>query len=292
MSEKHSIIILTNPERDTDLSYTERIAVSAMAAGIDVYTDEKFKGRLTADVIYLPEAELLEKRAGAIIVLGGDGSMLDACEKAAPSGIPVLGINLGNLGFLTTMDKTEVDKLPQILLEGFEHGFDVESRMMLTLNIKDADTDKTFHVLNEVTITSSVCAKIAIVELKCDNSVALSCHADGVIIATPTGSTAYSLSAGGPILDPALEAICVTPICPHSLTTRPLVFSADSTLTASGKTNCPSNTGILVTPDGKEGILVSRDAQITITKSHLTTKLVKVNKNRFFDILSNKMYHK
>jgi NAD+ kinase len=94
------------------------------------------------------------------------------------------------------------------------------------------------------------------------------------------------------MLDPALDAICVTPICPHSLTTRPLVFAPTARLTAKGKTNCSGNTGILVTPDGKEGLLVSANAEITVTKSPLKTKLAKVNKHRFFDILSNKMYHK
>jgi len=214
--------------------------------------------------------------------------MLDACEKAAPAGLPVLGINLGNLGFLTTMEKNEVSKLADV----FENGFDIEEHMMLSLCLKDGDEEKQISVLNEVTISSSVCAKIAALELKCDDSVALSCYADGVIIATPTGSTAYSLSAGGPMLDPALEAICVTPVCPHSLTTRPLVFAPTARLTARGRTNCAGNTGILVTPDGKEGLLVSENAEIIVTKSPLKTKLAKVNKNRFFDILSNKMYHK
>jgi len=94
------------------------------------------------------------------------------------------------------------------------------------------------------------------------------------------------------MLDPALEAICVTPVCPHSLTTRPLVFAPAAKLTARGKTNCASNAGILVTPDGKEGLLVSENAEITVTRSPLKTKLAKVNKHRFFDILSNKMYRK
>ena len=289
MSKIKNIILLPNPERDTDLSYTKNIVSMASDAGLKVYADEKLRQRLQdTSVIYMQEEKLFDTDADVAIVLGGDGSMLDACEKAAPAGLPVLGINLGNLGFLTTLEKNEAEKLSYV----FENGFDIEEHMMLSVYIKDGSTEKHFTVLNEVTITSSVCAKIAIVELKCDDSVALSCHADGVIIATPTGSTAYSLSAGGPMIDPALEAICVTPICPHSLTTRPLVFAPTSCLTVSGKTNCAANTGILVTPDGKEGVLVSEKAEITVTRSPLKTKLAKVNKHRFFDILSNKMYHK
>lgn len=289
MGKIKNIILLPNPERDILLCYTKKIIDMALSANVHVYMDEKLHQEISNKALtYLAEEKLFEADADLAIVLGGDGSMLDACRKAAPAGLPVLGINLGNLGFLTTMEKNEVEKLSDV----FENGFDTDERMMLSLTISDGGEEKHFSVLNEVTITSSVCAKIAIVELKCDSSVALSCHADGVIIATPTGSTAYSLSAGGPMIDPALEAICVTPICPHSLTTRPLVFAPTAHLTASGKTNCLGNTGILVTPDGKEGVLVSENAQITITKSPLKTKLAKVNKHRFFDILSNKMYHK
>ena len=289
MSKIKNIIILPNPERDTRLSSTKKIAAMALAAGVNVYADEKLTSRLkNENITFLPQEKLFETAADAVIVLGGDGSMLDACEKAAPAGLPVLGVNLGNLGFLTTIEKNEADKLSDV----FENGFETEERMMLCVSVKDGEKEKNFTVLNEVTITSSVCSKIAAIELKCDDSVALSCLADGIIIATPTGSTAYSLSAGGPMIDPSLEAICVTPICPHSLTTRPLVFAPTSKLSARGKTNCQNNAGILVTPDGKEGLLVSEKAEITITRSPLKTKLAKVNKHRFFDILSNKMYRK
>jgi NAD+ kinase len=261
----------------------------ALDAGVRVYADEKIKSKISnAGISYLTSEQLFETEADVAIVLGGDGSMLDACEKAAPVGLPVLGVNLGNLGFLTTIEKNEISKLA----DGFENGFETEERMMLSVHVKDGERETSFSVLNEVTITSSVCSKIATVELKCDDSVALSCLADGVIIATPTGSTAYSLSAVGPMTDPALESICVTPVCPHSLTTRPLVFAPTSHLTASGKTNCQANSGILVTPDGKDGLLVSEKAEITVTRSPLKTKLAKVNKHRFFDILSNKMYRK
>ncbi len=289
MNKIKNILLFTNPERDIDLSYTKSIVKIAQAHGIGVFMQEKFAAEL-ADfgINFLPEEKLIAVKADTVIVLGGDGSILDACARIAGTGIPILGINLGNLGFLTTIEKTEISVLPSV----FENGFETEDHMMLHLNIKDGETEKNISVLNEVALTSSVCSKITEMELKCEGSVALNCHSDGIIIATPTGSTAYSLSAGGPILDPALEAICVTPICPHSLMTRPLVFSASAKLTAHGKTNHPTSTGIFVTPDGRDGILVSENAVITVTKSPFKTKFVKINQNRFFDILSTKMYRK
>ncbi len=289
MNKIKNILLFTNPERDVDLSYTKNIIEIAAAHGVSVFMHERFAEKLASFAVkFLPEEVLVATHADILIVLGGDGTILDACDRIAGRGLPILGINLGNLGFLTTIEKNEISVLPSV----FENGFETEEHMMLHLNIKDGEAERNISVLNEVALTSSVCSKITEMELKCDDSVALNCHSDGIIIATPTGSTAYSLSAGGPILDPALEAICVTPICPHSLMTRPLVFSADATLTAHGKTNHTTSTGILVTADGKDGIHVSESAVITVTKSPFKTKFVKIKQNRFFDILSTKMYHK
>lgn len=289
MNKINNIILFPNRERDTDLSYTKSIVKTAQAYSVNVFMHEKFKSELSGFCItFLPEEKLISVKADTAIVLGGDGSILDACARIAGTGIPIFGINLGNLGFLTTIEKTELSVLPSV----FENGFETEERMMLNLNIQDGGTERNISVLNEVALTSSVCSKITELELRCDDSVALNCHSDGIIIATPTGSTAYSLSAGGPILDPSLEAICVTPICPHSLMTRPLVFGANAKLTARGKTNHPQNKDILVTPDGRDGILVSPNAMITVTRSSFKTKFVKINQNRFFNILSTKMYKK
>ncbi len=289
MNKVSKITIFTNPERDINFEYTKNIIAFAKRCNIDVYTDERFSDILAnSGAEFLSEQELVLVGADIVIVLGGDGSMLDACEKNATGSSPVLGINLGNLGFLTSLERVEFEELYEV----FAGNFEIEERMMLEVKIADGDFTKTFNVLNEVVITSSVCAKIAEIELHCDNSVAMRCSSDGIIIASPTGSTAYSLSAGGPIIDPSLEAICVTPVCPHSLTARPLVFGSDVVLDVHGSTKDKHNNGLLVTPDGKDGIFVSKNAKISVTRSPLKTKLVKVNKNRFFDILSTKMYRK
>ncbi len=289
MNKIKKIIIFSNPERDQNFEYAKNIASLAKEFDIKVYTDKKFKNELDGfNIRFIEENDLASLGADIAISLGGDGSMLDVCEKTAASACPVLGINLGNLGFLTALEKSEFSKLSDIFLGNYE----IEERMMLSAKIEDGQFSKTLHVLNEIIINSAVCAKITEIELKCDNSVAVRCSSDGIIIASPTGSTAYSLSAGGPIIDPNMEAICVTPICPHSLTARPLVFNPNATLSVRGMTKDKNNSGILVTPDGKEGIPVSRNARITVTRSPLKTKLVKVNQNRFFDILSTKMYKK
>ena len=284
-----SIAIFTNPDRDVDFTYTKKIINIAKNLGISVFSDVKYEEKLRyEDVSFFSDENISSDIADMIIVLGGDGSMLDACEKTAHSEVPVLGINLGNLGFLTTLEKHEISELEEI----FSGKYQIEERMMLDLTIEDENSTRTINILNDVVITSSVCAKIAAIELKCDNSVAIKCLSDGIIIATPTGSTAYSLSAGGPIIDPSAHAICVTPICPHSLTSRPIVFNCSVTLCVSGRTQDTGKTGLLITPDGKNGILVSEKAKIYVQKSPLKTNLVKTVKNRFFEVLSTKMYNK
>ena len=289
MNKIKKIIIFSNPECDYNFEYAKKIADLAKKSDIKVYVDEKYRKELEGfEIDFIEEKDIISLNADIAISLGGDGSMLDVSEKTATSACPVLGINLGNLGFLTALEKSEFSKLSDIFLGNYE----IEERMMLCAKIEDGDFTKTLHVLNEIIISSAVCAIITEIELKCDNSVAVRCSSDGIIIASPTGSTAYSLSAGGPIIDPNMEAICVTPICPHSLTARPLVFNSDATLSVCGRTKDHKNNGMLVTPDGKDGIPVSQNAKISVTRSPLKTKLVKVNQNRFFDILSTKMYKK
>ncbi|MGN1095321.1 MAG: NAD(+)/NADH kinase [Eubacteriales bacterium] len=282
------IVVFTNPDRDTGLEYTKNIVSSAKKLGISVYVDKKFENSFPEESVFFYTCERELPQADIVIALGGDGSMLDACEKSAKYGIPVLGINLGNLGFLTSLEKDGLSKLPEI----FSGKYEIEERMMLALKIEDGENTYSCNVLNDVVVSSSVCSKISSLKLTCDDSVALRCLSDGIIIATPTGSTAYSLSAGGPIIDPSANVICVTPICPHSLTSRPLVFSSDVRLSVSGKTQDVNKKGLLVTPDGKKGYLVSENAKITVTSSPLKTKLVKIHENRFFEILSTKMYKK
>ncbi|MBR6050984.1 MAG: NAD(+)/NADH kinase [Clostridia bacterium] len=236
---------------------------------------------------YVDDIDELVSEADALIMLGGDGTMLRVCGASARRGVPILGINLGHLGFLTGIERDDIDKIASL----FSGDYSIEERMMLDVTATDGDNISSYTSLNDVTVFSSASSKIASFTLSCDGRRVISFKADGIIVSTPTGSTAYSLAAGGPIIDPLTDLICVTPVCPHSLGSRPIVFSADSVLEISGKTNS-SDTGVVVTPDGINQLHVSESSKTVIRRSALRTKIIKIGENRFFDIVNTKLYNR
>lgn len=236
---------------------------------------------------YVDNIDELVSGADALIMLGGDGTMLRVCGASARCGVPILGINLGHLGFLTGIERDDTDKIASL----FSGDYSIEERMMLDVAVYDGDSISNYTPLNDVTVFSSTSSKIASFTLSCDGRRVISFKADGIIVSTPTGSTAYSLAAGGPIIDPLTELICVTPVCPHSLGSRPIVFSADSVLEISGRTNS-SDTGVVVTPDGKKQLHISENSKTVIRRSELKTKIIKIGENRFFDIVNTKLYNR
>lgn len=236
---------------------------------------------------YVDSIDELVSGADALIMLGGDGTMLRVCGACARSNVPILGINLGHLGFLTSIERDDTDKIASL----FSGDYSIEERMMLDVTVTDGDKKSSYTTLNDVTVFSSTSSKIASFTLTCDGRRVISFKSDGIIVSTPTGSTAYSLAAGGPIIDPLTELICVTPVCPHALGSRPIVFSAASVLEISGKTNS-SNTGVVVTPDGKRQLRASQYSKTVISRSELKTKIIKIGENRFFDIVNTKLYNR
>ena len=186
------------------------------------YKDRIMRNRLHRSIYsYRPIDEIYED-SELIIVIGGDGSMLDAARRAAKCSIPVLGINMGRVGYMTEIEMDELDLLDNI----FSGNFTLDERAMLKVSIVSDKGQVRFsaNALNEAVIANGVAARIIDVELYDGDELVNTYRADGLVVATPTGSTAYSLSAGGPIVSPDLACFCVTPICPHSLLARPLVF--------------------------------------------------------------------
>lgn len=286
--EKIRAALFVNPERDPDFSYSRKVVKTLLAFDIDVCSDRRYRGVLGEskdDIVYYTYVEEMLRNVDMMIVLGGDGTMLEYCEKASTHDLPILGINLGHLGFLTTLERDEIRKLSEIA----DGNYTLDERMMAKVKIIDSGISHEFYALNDVTVTSATRSKTADFNINCNGKADISFRADGVIISTPTGSTAYSLSAGGPVIDTSTELFCMTPICPHSLTSRPIVFAADSVLTISGCSG-GADSSICITSDGRTGIQVSKDATIEIKKSDFTTKIVRIGDDNFFNILSKKMY--
>ena len=231
--------------------------------------------------------EAIEK-ADLALVLGGDGTMIHYSIRAAEKDKPAIGINLGHLGFLMALERTEIEKL-SALAEG---NFSVETRMLLEAEIElDGKILHSQRILNDVVIASGVRSKIAEFSLACSPGGKLDYRADGIIIATPTGSTAYSFSAGGPIIDPLASIVSVKPICSHSLLSRAILISPETAIAVSGRTR-DALTDVHVMMDGKNARFIPKEATVHIKKSQYTAKIIKIGANRLYDILETKLNKK
>ncbi|MBO5204241.1 MAG: NAD(+)/NADH kinase [Clostridia bacterium] len=215
--------------------------------------------------------------ADLVIVIGGDGSMLESARRAAPSGIPVLGINMGRIGYMAELELDELDLLDKV----FEGDFVLDERAMLSVEIVSSKGQVKFRAeaLNEAVIANGAAARIVDLELSEGGELVNTYRADGLVIATPTGSTAYSLSAGGPIVDPKLSCFCVTPVCPHSLLARPLIFPDTAALTV--KNVCVREKVLHLTVDGRSTFEMFHGDYAKITKSDTRAKLLRVKGGGF-----------
>ena len=289
MKKIRKIALYVNPDKD-DGAYTEKVLDCLKRGGADITMLNQHKSAANNIEIskYVNTIDELLDGAEAFVVLGGDGTILDVCGDAANHGVPVMGINLGHFGFMASFEKEDTESA-SCLFTGEYH---IEERMMAHVCVEDAGVKKDLLSLNEAAVFSGEKSRTASFSIKCDGRRAIDVHADGMLIATPTGSTAYSLSAGGPIIDPLTELFCVTPVCPLELGSRPIVFSGASVLQIQGRTGGDNSCGITVTVDGRNPTYVSKDATVTIKKSDKVMKMIKSGPDRFFDILNNKFYNR
>jgi len=228
--------------------------------------------------------EMLAQESDLLLVLGGDGTLLAAAREAAPRGIPVLPINLGSLGFLTSFTLGELYSA----LEGTLAGqLAASARVMLNASLmREGETIESQLVLNEAVITKGALARMIEIELSIDEDFVCRYRADGLIVATPTGSTAYSLSAGGPIVHPAVESIILTPICPHTLSDRPLVVGDTCNVEMRLRGAAES---VYLTLDGQKGVLMQSEDRVVIVRAKERLKLIQPHRKSYYEILRSKL---
>ncbi|MEI6602177.1 MAG: NAD(+)/NADH kinase [Clostridia bacterium] len=223
--------------------------------------------------------------ADAMISIGGDGTFLSAARLAYPNDVPVIGINLGTLGFLTEIEPEDVEKKIQMLID---EDFVIENRMVLDVivNINGQVAVKNF-ALNDAVITKSEVTKILHLGLSINRQFIDVVSGDGIIVASSTGSTAYSMSAGGPIVEPDLNILIVTPICPHSLFSRPFVTARDRVVKVAVD---DSSDNAIATVDGKEGYKLNSGDFLEVSKAQKPLQLIRLHDRNFYDVLRNKIY--
>ncbi|MFI5322242.1 MAG: NAD(+)/NADH kinase [Thermodesulfobacteriota bacterium] len=229
-------------------------------------------------------AREIPKLVDIILVFGGDGSFLGVARLACEHGTPILGVNLGGLGFLTEITVDEIYPMMERILSG---DYEIENRQMLrTILRRGSAKAKQYEVLNDVVINKEAVARIIDLEIYIEGSHVTTYKADGIILSTPTGSTAYSLSAGGPIVHPTLPVTIITPICPHTLTNRPLVVSNEMKVEIKITTQEPDT---YLTLDGQIGIRLKTGDTIEVRKSETIVKLIKSPFRDYFTILKTKL---
>ena len=228
--------------------------------------------------------ELAIPECDFLVVLGGDGSLIGVAREFAKFKKPILGINFGRLGYLVELEKDDVSNAKCL----FEGNFRLENRIMLNAKvIRNNETVFSGTALNDAVVTKGALSKMIHFKMSVDGQEVNNYHADGMVVATPTGSTAYSLSAGGPVVAPELEVLLLTPICPHSLTSKPIVVSDNQTIRLDAEFRFDEE--VILTLDGQEGFRLSAGDSVEITKSEHKTQLVRITERSFFYNLQQKL---
>ena len=283
---KH-VILTPNPYRDHNFQ-TVRTALQILKdAGVEAKVclpfevDRSFE--LPKDIrFHRLDREI--NNAELVICFGGDGTILHMAKTATRKNVPILGVNIGTLGFMAELESTELHLLAKLAKDEYT----IDRRMMLDVVVQ-RDRDIIFHDigLNDVVITKGAVARIAHLSVKCDGIQAMQCGGDGLIVATPTGSTAYSLSAGGPIVEPDAHNILITPICAHDVVSGSIVAADKRVINVSLTRNARRNAFLSV--DGGKALRLNSGDIATIKKSTLETKLIRLKNQSFFDVVNLKL---
>lgn len=279
--------VIVNRDKDKNLKYTKILVESLTKRGVDAVITSDISEGIGLKDNGLDEEDVFEN-SDTIVCLGGDGSFLNVARKVYKRNLPILGINLGSLGFLTEVDKNDIEKAVEHIVEG---RYCVEERMMLETAIMRDDKILGEDVaLNDIVISRGALSRILHVRTYINDTFVDSFPGDGLIVSTPTGSTGYTLSVGGPIVEPDIDLIIVSPICPHILYSRSFITTGHRSVKAVIEENYSHNA--MVTIDGQKGYEVRGGDVVKVKKSDYTVKLIRINPRNFFNILRNKIYYR
>lgn len=280
------IILTPNPYRDKNFQTVRQAMEILQDAGLEVILCLPFEVDKNYDLPKDLRFRRLDRElynADLLICFGGDGTILHMAKTATRHGIPILGVNIGTMGFMAELESAELQELRRLA----SGDYTLDERLMLDVTVH-RDRDIIFHdiCLNDAVITKGAVARIVHLCVGCDGVQAMECGGDGIIVATPTGSTAYSLSAGGPIVEPDAHSILITPICSHDVGSRCIVTSENRVITVAMTKNARRNAYLSV--DGGKALRMNMGDVATIRKSDLTTKLVRLKNRSFYDVVNMK----
>jgi NAD+ kinase len=278
-----TVAIIAKPQKDELFQLMPTLVLWMKAHDLEPILDH-VTGDYTPQARVVPRHEMPAHNPELVVVLGGDGTLLSAARIFAKTGTPILSANLGSLGFLTEVRLA--DLYPT--LEGWCNScFTTDSRSMLHSELwRDGDLFAEHEALNDIVVAKGAIARMGDFRIRIDSQLAAAFRADGVIVSTPTGSTAYSLAANGPILVPDVDALVISPVCPHLLTLRPIVVRGESNI-AVDIVGVPDQTYLTV--DGQEAVLMKVGDELRCHRSNYTVNLVRLRASGFFDVLRSKL---
>ncbi len=245
---------------------------------------EEFSQTVAGDSVeYFPNNFEAVRNSDLVIAIGGDGTIIHNAKHAAVLGKPILGVNCGRVGFVANLEPSELSLLAKI----FDKSYSVDDRMMLEVTVNYNGGTQVLYALNDVTVSKGSVSRMVELDVSLNGEFINSYRADGLIASTPTGSTAYALSAGGPVIEPHMKCILLTPICPHSLFSRSVLFSDDSVVSIFPNEKCGEE--IFVTVDGINSYRIGKNGSVEVRKALLTADFIKLNNKNFYRILNDKL---
>ena len=285
------VALITNYNINEKANAAMTVAERLIKHGATVLVPSTYRERIgrmhrQRPYIHFESPQNVYKSCDIVVVLGGDGTIMESARQAALRNTPVLGINLGRLGYLAELEMSELDLLDKVMAGDYR----IDRRTMLNASIigPNQKEKQSGYALNDAVISNGFVSRIIDLQLSEDGSLINTYRADGLIISTPTGSTAYSMSAGGPVADPRISCFCVTPICPQMLSARPILFPDDAILEV--KHVCRREKVLYLTLDGKINFEVMRNDVVRITKSDLAASIIRVKQQSFYDKLRQKPF--
>ena len=276
--------IIPNMTRENAHSVTNSLIKELVALNCDVFMDESLQDCFSKyETVNFGVQETLLKTADIVVSVGGDGSFINAAKIATDNNKPVLCINAGKLAYLACLESDELELLSKVV----KGEYITEKRMMLSVSILDKTDRIIYHsnCINDAVVSRSGVIRIMKLSVSCNGAPLINYMADGVIVSTPTGSTAYSLSAGGPVIEPCVESILLTPVCAHSVFSRSVVLGGNSELEI---THDNSGEAIL-SCDGQSAVVIPEGAVVTVKKSEKCASFIKIKNDTFIDVLNKKI---
>lgn len=277
------IALIVNTSKEKAISCAYNIATLLQKQGAELIALKEHQ-IFDADLESAQNYSSLFEKCDLAVTVGGDGTIIHSAKYASKADKPMIGVNVGRLGFAAEVEPDNIEDLNRLLIGDYS----VQKRMLLDVTVRDKDgREKTYLAVNEANIARGQLSRMIDISVSLDNSPISSYHADGLLFSTPTGSTAYALSAGGPVIYPEMKCILLTPVCPHSLISRSVVFGSNAVLTARIKLN--DSIPAVLSIDGERNISITPDDFITIKKSDKSLKLITLYDRNFYQLLNEKL---